>query len=357
VLDVKDSGGRARDNTRGGWKILVPASHELGYVALPKFTVIAAPAEDSSNDTLEKLYSRFARSPLLGGPLKLERAARENGRLFIDARSDHQEEFQALLLWCLLSPRRSIRWDMRKGRAFRDMQAYYNWVSPQQGYLAIGCTAAARVARYLLPDISNYQDGQPFCSGIPGLRLNGTERGCIRLTHLPTGGMLELHDDSGFRASMMASLLRIETCHSPEDLERHERADLLWQRPDLDQLEAASLSDWTFASHAPVLSAIMARIHVLWRYWSNGAELDLNPATDRPRLSWWDGLGTKDLAQLLVASDIEIAGARWRYGPDHTLVVALRSSELELRGPARGHAMKTSAEHVLAYQQRYLNTL
>lgn len=288
--------------------------------------------------------------------MKLEQAARKNGHLVIDAHSGRQEEFQALLLWCLLSPRRSIRWDTRKGRAFRDMHAYYNWVSPQQGYLAIGCTVAARVARYLLPDISNYQDGQLFCSGIPGLRFDGTNKGCVRLTHLPTGGMLELHDDSGFRASMMADLLRMETCQCPEDLQRHERGDLLWQRPGLDETEAASLSDWPYAPHAPVLSAIMARIHVLWRYWDNGAELDLNLATGRPRLSWWEGPGTEDLARLLVASDIEITGARWGYGPDHTLVAALRSSRLELRGPASGRTVKTSAEQDLAYRQRYLSS-
>ena len=348
---------QAVEYTDSGWKILVPATQTLGPSARPKIAAIAASAGGVTADPADELYRRFKCSPLLGGPLKLERAARRNGCRVIDARSEHQQEFQALLLWCLLSPRRSVSWDTREGRAFRDMQAYYNWVSPQPGYLAIGCTVAARVAHYLLPDICAYHDGRPRCSGIPGLRFVGTDKGCIRLAHLPTGGTLELHESTGFRPPMMADLLRLETCHSPEDLQRHQRGELLWQRPELDEAEATSLADWALAGHASVLSAIMARIHVLWRYWGNGAELDMDAAAGCPRLSWWDGPSTEDLARLLVASDIEIAGARWVHGPDHTLVIALSGSRLELRGPTNGRTVKIRAEKLAAYQQRYLSAV
>jgi hypothetical protein len=125
---------------------------------------------------------------LLGGPAKLERAARSGSGRVIDTSSPAQQEFQALLLWSLLSPRRSLRWDAGKGRAFRDLHSYYTWVSPQPEYLAMGWTVAARVARYLLPDLRCDDDGQARCSGIPGLRLAGIAKGSFQLTHLPTGG-------------------------------------------------------------------------------------------------------------------------------------------------------------------------
>jgi len=235
------------------------------------------------------------------------------------------------------------------------MHGYYSWVSPQPGYLAIGCTAAARVARYLLPDIPLDRGGRTHCSGIPGLRLVGTGRGRIRLAHFPTGGVLELHDNNRWSAAMMVDLLRLETCHSPEGLQRYESGECLWQRADLDAMEAADLADWTLASHAPVLSAVMARIDVLWRHWCNGAELDINPSTDLPRLSWWGGLSTLNLARLLISSDIEVVGAQWLYGQGHTLVIALHDSRLELRGPASGLTTETRSEEHPDFQERYLS--
>jgi hypothetical protein len=292
---------------------------------------------------------------LLGGPLKLERAAREGRCRIIDTSSQPQQEFQALLAWSLLSPRRSIRWDARKGSALRDVHGYYNWVSPQPGYLAMGWNVAARVARWLLPDLRTDCDGQPRCAGIPGLRLAGTAKGRIRLVHLPTGGILELHEPSGFGAAIMADSLRLETCHSAGELRDYEAGERLWQRPELDEAETADLGDWTLGCHAPVLSAVIARIHILWRHWRNGAELDINPATGLPRLSWWDGPRTKGLARLLVASGIEVTGAQWDYGQENSLVIVLGSSRLELRGPADDLTAETRSQEFRTYLQRYLH--
>jgi hypothetical protein len=124
-------------------------------------------------------------------------------------------------------------------------------VSPQPGYLAIGWTVAARVARYLLPDLRSDDHGQPRCSGIPGLRLAGIATGSIQLTHLPTGGALELHEASRFRPAIMADALRLETCHSPEDQHDFEAGELLWQRPELDDAETADMACWdAFAARA-----------------------------------------------------------------------------------------------------------
>lgn len=68
----------------------------------------------------------------------------------------------------------------------------------------MGWAAATRVARYLLPDLRSDDDGRPRCSGIPGLRLAGIAKGSIQLTHLPTGGAVELHEESRFRPAIMA---------------------------------------------------------------------------------------------------------------------------------------------------------
>jgi hypothetical protein len=289
---------------------------------------------------------------LLGGPAKLERAARSGSGRMIDTSSQAQQEFQALLLWSLLSPRRSLRWDAGKGRAFRDLHCYYTWVSPQPGYLAMGWTVAPRVARYLLPDLRCDDDGRARCSGIPGLRLAGIAKGSIQLVHLSTGGVLELHDNCRFRPEIMTGSLRWETCQSPEDECGYDAGERLWQRPELDEAETADLAQWTLARQAPALSAVMARIHVLWRHWSNGAELDISPATGLPRLSWWAGPGTGELARLLVASPIEANGAQWMHGPEHSLVITLDGSRLELRGPARDWALDVRSAEFRTYHQR-----
>jgi hypothetical protein len=295
---------------------------------------------------------------LLGGPPRLERAARAGGFRVIDTPSPAQQEFQALLLWSLLSPRRSLSWDTHKGRALRDLHGYYTWVSPQPGYLATGWTTVARVARYLLPDLRHDYDGQPSSSGIPGLRVADITKSSIRLTHLPTGGTLELHETGGLTAELMAGVLRRETCHNSEDQRSYDAGERLWQQPELHDAETADLEHWTLARHAPVLSAVMARIHLLWQHCRHGAELDISPATALPRLSWWAGPGTDELARLLVASAIEARGAQWMYGQENTLVITLDDARLELRGPHHDTAAARNApggrcEDSRTYQRRY----
>jgi hypothetical protein len=118
----------------------------------------------------------------------------------------------------------------------------------------------------------------------------------------------------------------------PRDHRGYDAGERLWQQPELHDAEPADLEHWRLARHAPVLSAVMARIHLLWRHWRHGAELDTSPATALPRLSWWAGPGTDELARLLVASAIEARGAQWMYGAENTLVITLDGARLELRG-------------------------
>jgi hypothetical protein len=51
----------------------------------------------------------------------------------LDTDSPGQREFQALLMWCLLSPVRTLRWDTNSGRSFQDMHYYFGSVFTAAG--------------------------------------------------------------------------------------------------------------------------------------------------------------------------------------------------------------------------------
>lgn len=271
---------------------------------------------------------------LLGGPAMLEHAARINRRRIIDAADPGQQEFQALLLWCLLSPARSLPWDIAVRRSFPDMQLYYSWVSPQQDRLATGWTVAARVASYLLPIMRPADDGELRLSGIPGLRLTDVGKGHIRLTHLPTGGVLDLHDYSAPGRQLLTLQLDRETGFSdgPAD---HQEDGHLWRLDTLTALEKTGLDrHWALTAHVPAMSAFMARINLLWRHFRSGAELEVNKVSGRPRISWWDGPTSPDLARQLVNPPLAVPGARWApFDLDGTVLFSVGDSCLELRGP------------------------
>jgi hypothetical protein len=108
------------------------------------------------------------RAQLLGSPLAVDLRARSAGRRPLDADSPGQQEFQTLLLACLLSPSRSLSWDAKAGRSFREMSGYYSWVSPQPGCLAMGWNVAARVASYLLPCATPPDEDGPGLRRDPG---------------------------------------------------------------------------------------------------------------------------------------------------------------------------------------------
>jgi hypothetical protein len=271
---------------------------------------------------------------LLGGPARLEHVARVNGRRIIDTADPGQQEFQALLLWCLLSPARSLPWDIGVGRSFPDMQLYYSWVSPQHDHLATGWSVAARVASYLLPIIQPAEDGGLRLSGIPGLRFTDAGKGHIRLTHLPTNGVLDLHDYSPVGKDLLTAQLASETGFRKAETDQQKDAHL-WRFATLTALEKAELDrHWTLAAQVPVLSAVMARIHLLWRHFRCGAELDLNKVSGRSRISWWDGPSAPDLARQLVDPPLGVPDARWApielRGP---AIFIIGDSHLELRGP------------------------
>lgn len=268
---------------------------------------------------------------LLGGPQHLHYVARLNGRRVVDTTNAGQQQFQALLLWCLISPWRTIHWDSSTGRSFRDMHSYYSWVSPQPDRLASGWSVSARVARYLLPDAGQGEGNQSRYSGIPGLRFAGTGKKRIRLEHLPTGGIIDLYDSGLYSSEMMEDMLFWET--SWIDRRKNERP--LWQESSMTPLEIACLPDWKLAHHSSLLSAMMSRINILWRHWGSQAELEVNPSTGSLRLTWEAGPNACHFARLLTDSPIEIHGARSTGSGDHDIRIELESSVLELRGPTK----------------------
>lgn len=268
---------------------------------------------------------------LLGGPSQFNVAARKNGRRIIDTGIPGQQEFQALLLWCLLSPQRSIKWDTKSGRSFREMFLYYSWASPQPSLLASGWTVAPRVASYLLPTIRTSDIGEPQYSGIPGLRFDSASKRRLRLTHLPTGGIIDLYQPHADGASFIKELLYSEAGISNSC--GREDSEALWTKSSLAPTELTELTAWPLVSHAPLLSAVMARINILWQHWGNRAELDINPFTGRPRLSWWAGPSMRSFVRLLTDSPIEIRSARWSHSGDSCLMLIVDDSRLELRGP------------------------
>jgi hypothetical protein len=271
---------------------------------------------------------------LLGEPRSLTRAAQVGGRRPLDTASPGQQEFQALLLWCLLSPPRSLRWDTKGGRSFRAMQDYYSWVSPQQGYLATGWTVPERVASYLLPDLISDRDVQGGAlrfSGIPGLRVAGFTKQAICLKHLPTGGMLRLY--------RLGSMENRATKARDLDWEagfRRTRTELgpaLWKSEEISPEEREGLADWSLAPYAPALSAVMARIHSISHY-NTGAELDINPLNGCPRLSWWGKPSLNRLVALLTTDDLmKVNRAKSMPAGPNTKVLYVDDALLELRGP------------------------
>src|ERR1039457_4529693 len=123
-----------------------PASHQQQLTSRPSLAMPSKARRPGTGGTVPHVNDAHRRAEcarLLGGPARLDRAARAGGCRVIDTSSPAQQEVQALLLWSLLSPRRSLRWDSGKGRAFRDLHSYYTWASPQPGYLAMGWTVAA----------------------------------------------------------------------------------------------------------------------------------------------------------------------------------------------------------------------
>ena len=269
------------------------------------------------------------------GSSAAEQGIRVGAGQVLDTESPGQQEFQALLMWCLLSPVRTLGWDTRSGRSFQDMHYYFSSVSSRPDCLFTRWTLAARVASYLLPEVRCDRESLPSAcriAGIPGLRLQALTRRTIRLVHLPTGGALELSDyHPAENAARRNRELQAEIGDSSES-----GGKALYRRASLAAEEEAALADWALAEYAPPLSAIITRLNLLWDHAHNNAELDVNPRIKCPRLSWWAGPSLSQMTSLLTRDPVtKVAGARSVPGErgSATAMLWVGDAVLELRGP------------------------
>jgi hypothetical protein len=191
------------------------------------------------------------------------------------------------------------------------------------------------VASYLLPTVrSGHELQHPECriAGIPGLRLENLTKRTIRLSHLPTGGVVELSDPHPAESAAGRDRdLRNEIRDN-----RAEKGVALYRRASLTAEEEAALADWTLVEHAPALSAVIVRLNLLWGHTHNNAELDVNPRIKCPRLSWWAGPSLSQMTSLLTRDPVtRVPGAKSVPGErgSATAMFWVGDAVLELRGP------------------------
>jgi hypothetical protein len=180
------------------------------------------------------------------------------------------------------------------------------------------------------------EPGSPRFWGIPGLRVEGFTKQAICLRHLPTGGALSLYDTYPASQSRALTARRLDMqsgirlAGKPKDAAHRP----LWENEELTQEEAEGLADWTLGAHAPVLSAVMARIRLLSATGSTDAEFDTNPLTGRPRLSWWRGITLTQFETLLTRDDaLKVNGAESMFTGHNTRFLSRGDAVMELRGP------------------------
>jgi hypothetical protein len=113
-----------------------------------------------------------------------------------------------------------------------------------------------------------------------------------------------------------------------------ENSDLLplWREPGLTQAEEEGLAEWRLAGRAGVLSAVMARIDLLSAY-NASPELNINPHTGNPRLSWRGGVSLSRFAVLTGKGALKVIGAQITHTGHNSCLLSRDDAVMELRGP------------------------
>lgn len=87
------------------------------------------------------------------------------------------------------------------------------------------------------------------------------------------------------------------------------------------------------SAHAPAVSAVMARICLLWRA-NTGAELGIHAETGMPQVSWWGAVSRiRQLPAHRPASPLHLPGSRRWPQTNHSWFVAVGTAAVGLRGP------------------------
>ncbi|GAA1203601.1 hypothetical protein [Streptomyces rhizosphaericus] len=254
------------------------------------------------------------------GPLQVT-----GNRPTLDPKDRGQIAFQALLFECLMTNRKHPHPLEQPGKtAMADISGYLNSICHRPGHLEIYTNTACRITSRLLPF---HHEDHGLC-GIPGLRPISLTRRRVRLTHMPTGGRLDLVDSCRWHGTdIMRLLFRQET-------EWHQRdgRSPLWSHPHLTDEEAAHRECWAFTSSTPLRSALLMRSMPLWY------RFDLVPAwvtghPTRPDRLTWDSHSDTDhsrVVDLLTRSEARIPEARYHQKTPFSGILEVGASTAQL---------------------------
>ncbi|WP_282797356.1 hypothetical protein [Streptomyces sp. CC224B] len=269
---------------------------------------------------------------------------RPSGRLVLDLAHPGQQAFQALLFACFFSPVREHPFDRTLGRSFADLERYFTSVSPRDDRLIIRTNTAARVAMHLMPTVREFTDGTIELAGLPGVRLASMSKRRLILQHLPTGGRLELLDNSrNLNINDVHLLMR----DAPQKTDDHQPATwshrLVWREHGLTPSEATAAAHWATTAHTPLHSALMTRAYLWWpnEYRHRCSTAPARRANARYCLSWRSGHTTDTIAELLTHSPVAISGAVCTLPSDcwrDRALLRLHGGAIELDGPLHDEA-------------------
>jgi hypothetical protein len=273
----------------------------------------------------------------LGGPVEKVAPLMVNGRSLIDPESPGQRQFQALLFRLLNTPSESQPWLLKDRRSSKELTSYFYWVRPLPDRLSIVTNAPCRIAFYLLPFVKDYPDGSYEIIGIPGLRLTACGNDRVVLTHLPTGGVLELVDSSTAQDGYGGE--SYDTCSRKIfDIEFHGGREGGWrgayEEPRLTETETQALGSAT--AEPSITGLLMSRINIWWH--DNPYDLTVTAGArsgSHCQLQWAQGFTIDEVGALLTASPLKIEGLRYEpaAGPGSAALVQLGDDRVELAGP------------------------
>lgn len=273
----------------------------------------------------------------LGGPIGNVAPHVVNGRSLIDPSTPGQRYFQALLFRLLNTPPESQPWLLKDRRSAKALTSYFYWVRPLPDRLEIVTNAPSRIAFYLLPFVKDYPDGSYEIIGIPGLRLADCGNDRVVLSHLPTGGVLELIDSMttqrGYRSG------RFDTCSRELfDLEFQDQRPDGWrgvyEQPVLTPTENEALD--TIPAEPSLTGRLMSRINIWW--YDNPDYLTVTAGArsrSHCQLQWEHGFTADEVGVLLTDSPLRIEGLRYEPagGSGSAGLLQWGDDRVELAGP------------------------
>ncbi|MER7200164.1 hypothetical protein CG723_45300 [Streptomyces sp. CB01635] len=249
-----------------------------------------------------------------------------SGRLLLDQAHGGQHHLHALLAANLMSPNLSWEPEARRRNAVtqRRTARYVQWIADRGTLLEIKTTIAARVAACILPTVNRHG----AINGMPGLRLAGITARRIHLTHLPTGGRIDLIDDVMTHASEHQQVFKKEVVVG----NRRERP--VFEQDTLDPAELTH-PQLTEPAHCPqLLAGLLVRAVALW--WHLGIDaawLPPSPQHSTPCLTWLarSGADVDEVGDLLTRSPIAVPDLAYASAGRHGGLLTLGSERVRLQ--------------------------